>query len=69
MARREPMLGRPSFLKTFVATLATIAALFLIDTFLANTERAETRLQAARFYETGKRLLDQGRGGRINSGN
>ena len=48
----KPLAGR-SFLETFGLTLLAIAALFVADTFLARTERAETMVEAARNLNKG----------------
>ncbi len=41
--------------------LAAIAGLFVVDTFLARTERAEERTEAARRFSEGRKLMEQGR--------
>lgn len=51
----------PSFLRTLTLTFAGIAALFVIDTFLAKMERSEDRAEAARQFAAGQRLMSQGR--------
>ena len=48
------------FLRTFSLVALAIGALFAADTFLARTEEAESRVEAARLFELGQRLLDQG---------
>ncbi len=59
MADPEITLLRPSFFRTlfFVALAAT--ALVVVDSVLANTERRETSLEAARFYREGESLMQQ----------
>ena len=47
------------FVRTLAVVLLAIVALFSIDTFLANTERAESRAEAARDYASGQHLLEQ----------
>lgn len=56
----KPLAGR-SFLATFGLAFLAIAALFVADTFLARTERAETMVEAARESEQGRALLLRGR--------
>src|SRR5271169_565205 len=51
-----------SFFATFAVVLISIAALFGIDTFLAQTERFESRIEAARLFEQGRNLMRQGHG-------
>jgi thioredoxin-like negative regulator of GroEL len=46
-----------SFLGALGLVLLAIAALFAADTFLARTEQAETRIEAARLFEQGKCLM------------
>jgi tetratricopeptide (TPR) repeat protein len=59
-----------SFLSTCLLVGLAIAALFAVDTFLARTERSESRVEAARLYSEGQSLLRQGDSaaavGRIN---
>src|SRR5579872_316449 len=50
-----------SLLRTLLATIAAIAAFFLIDTVLAKTEKAESNAVARRAYENGMRLMQQRR--------
>lgn len=50
----------PSFLGTFALALLAMAALFAIDTFLARVEQSESRTEAARLFEEGRRLVQQG---------
>lgn len=61
MANQEITQSRPAFFRTlfFVALAAT--ALAAVDSVLANTERRETSLEAARFYRDGESLLQQHR--------
>ncbi|HYW48774.1 MAG TPA: tetratricopeptide repeat protein [Bryobacteraceae bacterium] len=54
-----PFAGR-SFLGTFGLVFLAIAALFAADTFLAKTERAESRVGAARLFEQGRVLMQRG---------
>jgi len=56
----KPFAGR-SFLKTLGLTLVAIAALFVADTFLARTEQAETRVEAAHEFEQGRVLMQKGK--------
>jgi Flp pilus assembly protein TadD len=49
-----------SFLRTFGLTLLAIAALFVADTFLARTERAETMVEAAHEFQQGHVLMQKG---------
>lgn len=55
----EPFAGR-SFLGTFGLVFLAIAALFVVDTFLARTERSETLVEAARLFEQGRVALLRG---------
>jgi len=55
----ENFSGR-EFLWTFGLVFAAIGALFSVDTFLAKMERAETRTEAARLVDEGKRLMARG---------
>jgi thioredoxin-like negative regulator of GroEL len=55
--------GGRSFLATFGLIFLSIAALFAADTFLARTERAESRVEAARLFDEGKRLMQRGQNG------
>lgn len=55
------MLSGASFVRTLASVVLAIVALFSINTFLAKTERAESRVEAARFYANGQRLLEQGK--------
>jgi tetratricopeptide (TPR) repeat protein len=48
------------FLRTFSLVAVAMAALFAADTFLAKTEAAESRIEAARLFALGQSLLDQG---------
>jgi tetratricopeptide (TPR) repeat protein len=50
------------FLRTFGLVALAMGALFAADTFLAKTEEAESRVEAARLFDLGQRLLDQGHG-------
>lgn len=55
----KPLAGR-SFLGTFGLVFLAIAAIFVADTFLAKTERAEDRVAAARQFEQGRVLIERG---------
>jgi tetratricopeptide (TPR) repeat protein len=55
----KPFAGR-SFLGTFGLVLLAIAAFFVVDTFLARTERAETLVEAARLFEQGRVSMQRG---------
>ena len=61
MAKRAPIFSEPSFLGTFLVLIAAIAILFIIDTFLAKTEMAESGVEAAHLYDSGERFMQQGR--------
>lgn len=56
-------LGGRSFLATFGLIFVSIAVLFAADTFLARTERTESRIEAAHLFEEGKRLMQRGQDG------
>jgi len=60
MTGRESAFSKPSFLRTSVLTIAGIAILFSIDTFLASKERSESRVEGQRLYDAGQRLMQQG---------
>ena len=60
MAKRESVFSKPSFPRTFALTIAGIAVIFFVDTFLAKKERSESLVEARRFYEAGQRFLQQG---------
>jgi tetratricopeptide (TPR) repeat protein len=49
-----------SFLGTFALVFLAMAVLFVADTFLARTERAESRVQAARLFEQGRTWMHRG---------
>lgn len=49
-----------SFLGTCILVGLSIAALFVVDTFLARTERVESTVEAARLFSQGQNLLKQG---------
>ena len=55
----KPFAGR-SFLGTFALVFLAIAALFAADMFLAKTERAESRVEAARLFGQGRILMQRG---------
>src|SRR5579863_3967177 len=55
----KPVAGR-SFLGTFGLVFLAIAALFVADTFLAKTDRAESLVAAARLFERGRVLMQRG---------
>jgi tetratricopeptide (TPR) repeat protein len=46
-----------AFGKTVAGGVLAIAALFLIDTFLAKTERAESHVEAGRLYQAGQGFM------------
>src|SRR5579862_8176140 len=48
------------FLRTFSLVALAIGALFAVDTFLAKTEEAESRVEAKRLFNLGQNLLDLG---------
>lgn len=50
-----------SFIGTFVLIFAAMAALFLFDSFLERTEVTESRAEARRLFDEGRRLLAQRR--------
>jgi tetratricopeptide (TPR) repeat protein len=49
-----------SFLGTVILVGLSIAGLFAVDTFLARTERNESRVEAARLFSEGQTMLRQG---------
>lgn len=49
-----------SFLGTFALVFLAIATLFVTDTFLAKTERAESLVEAAHLFEQGRVLMQRG---------
>ena len=51
---------RRSFLGTFALVFLAIAGLWAADTFLAKTEQAESRVEAARLFEQGRALMQRG---------
>ena len=55
----QPVAAR-SFLATCILVGLSIAVLFVVDTFLARTERTESRIEAARLFSEGQSLLRQG---------
>jgi tetratricopeptide (TPR) repeat protein len=55
----KPVAAR-SFLSTCLLVGLAIAGLFAVDTFLARTERIESRVEAARLFSEGQALLRQG---------
>jgi tetratricopeptide (TPR) repeat protein len=59
-AYRSAAASAGSFVGTFALILAAIAALFVIDTFLAERERAASRSEARRLFEEGRQLERQG---------
>jgi tetratricopeptide (TPR) repeat protein len=61
MAEPEITLPRPSFFRTLFFVALAAAFLVAADSVLANTERAETSLEAARFYREGESLMKQHR--------
>lgn len=48
------------FLRTSSLVALAMGALFAADTFLARTEEKESRIESARLFELGQRLLNQG---------
>jgi tetratricopeptide (TPR) repeat protein len=56
----SPPSSSGQFLRTCSLVALAIGALFAADTFLARTEEAESRTEAARLFALGQRLLDQG---------
>jgi tetratricopeptide (TPR) repeat protein len=65
----NPIAGR-SFIATFGLVFLAIAGLFAADTFLAKTDRAESRIEATRLFQQGQALMAKGDSlaavGRIN---
>jgi tetratricopeptide (TPR) repeat protein len=61
MADPEITLLRPSFFRTLFFVVLAATALVVVDSVLANTERRETSLEAARFYREGESLMQQHR--------
>jgi tetratricopeptide (TPR) repeat protein len=51
----------PSFFRTLFFVALAAMALVVVDSVLANTERRETSLEAARFYREGESLMQQHR--------
>jgi tetratricopeptide (TPR) repeat protein len=58
---QEFMLLRPSLFRTLLFVAITATAFLLVDSVLANTERRETALEAARYFNDGERLIRQGK--------
>jgi tetratricopeptide (TPR) repeat protein len=52
--------ARLSFLGTFGLVFLAIAALFVVDIFLAGLERVESRAEADRLFEQGRALMQRG---------
>ncbi len=52
-----------SFLGTFALIFASMAGLFVFDTFLEKAEQAESMAEAERLYHEGQALLQRGRAG------
>ena len=50
-----------SLLRTLLLSVTAIALIFVLDTVLSRTERAESRASAARAYQEGASLMKQGR--------
>jgi tetratricopeptide (TPR) repeat protein len=59
MADPEIILLRPSFFRTLFFVVLAAMGLVVVDSVLANTERRETSLEAARFYGEGESLMRQ----------
>jgi tetratricopeptide (TPR) repeat protein len=55
----RPVASAP-FLGTFGLTFLAIAALFVVDTFLAKMDRTESDVQAARLFQEGQSLILRG---------
>lgn len=51
----------PTFVATFAVVFVAMAALFVIDTFLARMEQTEGRSEAVRLFDEGQQLAKQGR--------
>jgi tetratricopeptide (TPR) repeat protein len=60
VTEQEPVFAGRSPAGTFAMVLAAIAALFVIDTFLAKMERTEDRAEANRLFSEGRKLMQQG---------
>ena len=56
-----PTASARQFLRTLAMVALAMFVLFAVDTFLAKTEEAESRIEAARLFKEGQRLLDQSR--------
>ena len=63
MASDQSRTFKPTILGTFALVFAAIAALFVVDTFLAKTERSESQAEAARFFREGQSVMQQGHSG------
>jgi Tfp pilus assembly protein PilF len=50
-----------AFGKTLAGVILAIAVLFVIDGFLAKSERAESHVEAERLYQDGQRLMQSGK--------
>lgn len=61
MADQESTLLRSSLFRTLLFVAIAAAAFLLVDSVLANTERRETALEAARFFNDGELLIRQGK--------
>jgi tetratricopeptide (TPR) repeat protein len=59
MADLEIILLSPSFFRTLFFVALAAMGLVVVDSVLANTERRETSLEAARFYDEGESLMRQ----------
>lgn len=57
---RQRLLTGTSFFGTFALIFIALAALFVIDTFLARIERNEDRAQATRLFAEGRRMMQNG---------
>ena len=56
----NPSASGRQFLRTLGLVALAISVMFTVDTFLAKTEESESRVEAARLFAEGQRLLDQG---------
>jgi tetratricopeptide (TPR) repeat protein len=56
----NPSASARQFLRTLGLVALAIGVTFTVDTFLAKTEESESRVEAARLFAEGQRLLDRG---------